>query len=145
MKQCPRCKGPAELQAPLCRQCGHQFRTQFGPAPVRAPFPAPAIQQNVIVNAPAAAPASPQRYDTCAILSVIFGGVSWLFCLFGGGLFASAAVVLGILSLGRLKSDRSLGGFPMAVTGLALSVIPLLYSVYFVAYWVWQAWRARQP
>ena len=31
MKQCPKCKAVAELNAPVCVRCGHRFRTKFSP------------------------------------------------------------------------------------------------------------------
>ncbi len=51
-KVCPQCSQPAALGAPVCGQCGHQYRTQFVPAaapqnaqsgPAPAPRPAPTI------------------------------------------------------------------------------------------------------
>ena len=43
-KICPRCQCPTFLDAEFCRQCGHQFRTQFTvpqspSAPGRSPWP----------------------------------------------------------------------------------------------------------
>ncbi len=33
-KMCPRCQQPAVLDAPVCRRCGHRYRTQFAPPPL---------------------------------------------------------------------------------------------------------------
>lgn len=75
-----------------------------------------------------AVPVAPKT-DVCAILSVVFGAVSLLFFCVGGWYFAVAGLVLGLVSLARLRNNPRLTGLPMAIIGVILSSVPLAWAL----------------
>jgi hypothetical protein len=69
------------------------------------------------------------KTDTCAVLSTVFGGISWLLFCFHGGVFGLVALILGIVSLVRTRENPYLTGRSMAWTGIALSIVPIISEI----------------
>lgn len=139
-KQCPQCKQLAPLQAPACSHCGRQFRTQFGSPPP------PPDQTRVFSGPPPGAQVIPPAYsqspyastvtDRCAVLSAVIGGLSLAFLYRFGWLFSIVSIVLGVISLGRIRANPQLSGRGMAILGTALSVPALIWAAYSATSWV---------
>lgn len=82
--------------------------------------------------------ASETQNDTCATLSVVFGVLGLLFFCLWGWVFGIVGLTLGIVSLVRLRRNPRLDGMPVAVAGIALSSIPVLFGI-------WLLWAAMAP
>lgn len=110
---------PQQYEQPYEQPYQQQYQQQYQPAP----------QVVYHVEAPR------QKTDACAILSVVFGGVALGFmCLFGW-VFGIASIALGVVSLTRLRGNPQLTGAPMAITGIALSVIPVALGLWGLSVW----------
>jgi hypothetical protein len=125
-KTCPRCE--------LIRQ--KQSASISAPTPQANPLPPPPLgtygtpsAANAVQPPPASsfdptlsfdAPVQPATTDLCAVLSVVLGGLGVLFlsCLFG-----PAALILGVVSLVRLKDNPNLKGSGFAYSGLAMGAL----------------------
>jgi len=122
-KKCPRCGLLIGLNAVRCPGCGRSYLP-------------PPINPNT---------------EACAKLSVVFGGIAFVLFRWGvSGLpeiaralyhvvywFSGVAgLVLGIISLLRLRANPRLSGRRAARIGIALSVAPVAFGVYlFTTLW----------
>jgi hypothetical protein len=84
-----------------------------------------------------AAGLQPPKTDVCAIVSLVFGGISSLTvmcCLLWPITWGTAplGLILGIVSLYRTKTDPNLTGRGLAWGGIALSVIPALMMAIYI-------------
>lgn len=138
-------------QAPVPPAPAYPGATPQQPAAPQQPaYPAPAAQQPAAPAYPGAAPAAPgypapsyaqpyaQPYAAplksnglaiasmiCGIASVVF---CWLYLIVPLGL-GIAAVVMGHISLKKIKNDSALGGKPLAITGLITGYVGIALSV----------------
>ena len=79
---------------------------------------------------PVYVPVSTTKTDPCAVLAMVFGVLGLVFfCLFGWA-FGLVGVVLGIVSLVRIRQHPELDGAPLAIAGIGLSVIPLAAGIW---------------
>jgi len=83
--------------------------------PIR-PAPAP------IIMAPPAAPAN----NTLAVWSLVTGIGSFVCCC---GILGPVSIVLGIIALSQIKNNPNQGGRGMAIAGLVLGCIHLLFTI----------------
>jgi hypothetical protein len=151
---CHRCGRPMNEGRPV------QLQTQAPPAPQAppawsqspsAPPPAPAPQPPLAhptyggaygppapystpYGAPQPFPAAPQSVvDACAILSTVFGALGLFSMCCVGWAFGLVGAILGVVSLVRLGSNPLLHGKGLAWTGLILSLIPVLFTLFWLA------------
>ena len=85
--------------------------------PIRPPLPAP-----IIMTPAAAAPAN----NTLAVWSLVTGIASFVCCC---GILGPIAIVLGIIALSQIKENPNQGGKGMAIAGLVLGCIHLLFTI----------------
>jgi hypothetical protein len=64
-----------------------------------------------------------------AILATVFGGIGFAQLCFFGWAFGLAAMILGMVSLARLRRDPYLTGQAMAVIGIGLGAVPVIWTV----------------
>ena len=70
--------------------------------------------------------------DVCAILSLVFGIMGlFSFCCILSWFADIAALVLGGVSISRIKGDPNLDGKSMAIIGIVLGVLGLLGGIGF--------------
>lgn len=119
MKACPRCGAPAYLEADTCLQCEHRFRSQFRP-----PAPPEYQPQQLPPLVPFA-----RKTDPFALVAFVLGIVSIPLMCSGGTIAAIAALCIGAVSLFRIREDHRLGGLGYAITGMVLSLIPIMWAV----------------
>lgn len=106
--------------------------------PTQQPHNNQQVHVHVSAPQPAVYPAyvPEQRTDPCAVMSIIFGTLSLLLFCFFGWLFGLAGLILGIVSLQRLKQHDQLTGAPMAITGIVLSSLAVAFSLWWMYVWV---------
>lgn len=92
----------------------------------------PGQQVHIHVNTPVAAPEG-SRQDTCAIMSAVLGILSLLFFCWFGWIFGLGGIALGVISLIRLRSRPYLDGAPIAITGIVLSIVPVVFNLWWMA------------
>jgi len=120
---------------------------QHPAAPQQPGYPAPAAQQPTYPGAAPAAPgyptgayaqpygqpyAAPLKSNGLAIASMICGIASvmlcWVYLILPLAL-GLAAVIMGHISLKKIKNDAALGGKPLAITGLITGYIGIALAV----------------
>lgn len=112
----------------------YEYPTQIEPLYPQAPQPAPpAYQPQPYQQSQPMYQQQPAEVvkttDACAILSVVFGGLGiGLMCF--GWFFAIPGLILGIISMVRIRSNPRLSGMPMAITGTALSAVPIAWGIW---------------
>lgn len=106
----------------FCSQCGAQLNGKDQACP-RCGYVDPAYR--VVVEVP-----SQKQTDALAILSLIFGILSVLFCCFRFiSFFAGlAAIGLGVVSLVQKKGGADAKG--MSITGIVLGAIAVLMTIF---------------
>jgi len=108
----------------FCQQAGY-----VAPLTPSSPDPAMAHEPTLVSQLPSVAAPVASKTDVCAVLSLLFGGLSILFlaCMFG-----PAALLLGVVSLVRIGDNPGLKGKEMAVAGLCIGLASTAWATHLI-------------
>lgn len=134
MKYCPICHAAGEDQDTFCRQCGSSYPAQQGSSSsvFNANMDSPSDRTEQRIFYPPVYPVYYQKTDGLAIASLVLGIVSVLIdCFYGFGVFPGiVGLILGIISKVRIsKSNNSINGSGMAIAGIVLSSVSILFAI----------------